>query len=171
VPSRSEVVLSTKVVFNDLTSVRPEKETQWITEAHALRCGLKVSRTILPDGDVDIPVRAMNTLSHPIKLQAGTIISDLEPVELCDSGGNDVRNVSTENDPVLVDIVNRADASVELEDRRRLMDLLTEFRGTFSRGENDLGRTDVVTHNIDTSEGRPVRQALRRHPPAHLDAI
>ena len=34
-----------------------------------------------------------------------------------------------------------------------------------------MGRTDVITHVIDTGDNRPVRQALRRQPPAHQQAI
>jgi len=35
----------------------------------------------------------------------------------------------------------------------------------------DMGRTSLVEHAIKTSNSRPVRQALRRHPVAHLDEI
>jgi hypothetical protein len=66
VPSRSEVVLPTKVVYNDLTETRVGEEPKWITEAQQLRSGLQVCRTVLPEGDIDIPVRVMNVLSHPI---------------------------------------------------------------------------------------------------------
>ena len=75
------------------------------------------------------------------------------------------------DDPVLLDLVNRVDKSVNPDDRRRLLELLKEYSGAFSQGENDLGRTDVVTHNIDTGDGRPIRQAWRRHPPLNQEAI
>ena len=41
----------------------------------------------------------------------------------------------------------------------------------FSRGTFDMGRTTLVEHSIDTGQNRPIRQALRRHPRAHLDEI
>jgi len=34
-----------------------------------------------------------------------------------------------------------------------------------------MGRTSLVEHAIETGNSRPVRQALRRHPVAHLDEI
>ena len=37
--------------------------------------------------------------------------------------------------------------------------------------EFDVGCTPVIEHHIDTGQHRPVRQALRRHPVAYLDAI
>ena len=68
-------------------------------------------------------------------------------------------------------MVNHVDPSVVPENRQKLLKLLSEFSGTFSHGVNDLGRTDVVSHSIDTGQGPPFRQPLRRYPPAHLDAI
>jgi hypothetical protein len=171
VPSRSEAVLPTKVVYNDLTEVRSGKEPRWVTEAQELRSGLQVCRTVLPESDIDIPVRVMNVLSHPITLQVGAVISALEPVDVCGSEGDAVGECCRGDDPVLLDLVNRVDKSVNPDDRRRLLELLKEYSGAFSQGENDLGRTDVVTHTIDTADGRPIRQALRRHPPLHQEAI
>jgi len=68
-------------------------------------------------------------------------------------------------------MVDNVDESVSDEDRRRLVSLLTEFSSAFSKDEDDLGWTDIVTHAIDTGDSKPVRQPPRRHPPAHLDAI
>ena len=117
-------------------------------------------RTVLSEGDIDIPVRVMNVLSHPIALQVGAVILALEPVDVCGSREDAVGACCRSDDPVLLDLVNRVDKSVNPDDRRRLLELLMEYSGAFSQGENDLGRTDVVTHTIDTGEGRPIHQAL-----------
>ena len=34
-----------------------------------------------------------------------------------------------------------------------------------------MGRTTLIEHTIDTGTHRPIRQAMRRHPRAHLDEI
>jgi hypothetical protein len=171
VPAKSEAVLLTKVVYNDLTQVRGGKELKWITEAQTLNCGLRVSRTLLPDGDVDIPVRTLNTLPRPIHLQAGMVMSTLEPVELCRPDVDGVEDATIEGDPILTELLSRVDPTVAEEDRQKLSSLLKEFSNTFSRGESDLGWTDIVVHDIDTGGNRPVRQSLRRHPPVHEVAI
>ena len=49
--------------------------------------------------------------------------------------------------------------------------ILRSHADVFSESENDLGLTDLVMHNIDIADAKPVRQQLRRHPPAHRDAI
>jgi len=74
-------------------------------------------------------------------------------------------------DSTVLGMVDNVDKSVSDEDRRRLMSLLTEFFSAFSKDENDLGWTDVITHAIDTGDSNPVRQPLRTHPPAHMVAI
>jgi transposase InsO family protein len=55
--------------------------------------------------------------------------------------------------------------------KERLRALLSEFRSVFSVNENDLGRTVLLSHGIDTGDAAPVRQQLRRHPPAHQEAL
>jgi len=52
-----------------------------------------------------------------------------------------------------------------------LKELLLRNRQAFSESEYDLGLTDIVTHRIDTGSAKPVRQQLRRYPPAHVEAI
>ena len=47
--------------------------------------------------------------------------------------------------------------------RRNLAELLTEFADVFSRGEDDVGRTDLIQHSIPTGpDVRPIKQPPRR---------
>jgi len=152
IPARTEVDVPTSVVYNDLAERYPKKHLCWSTDARVIKGGLQASRAVLPDGDVNIPVRILNAKGHSVTLPAGTVVSPLELVEVCsgasqceDNGGD------TEADSVLIDMVNRVDESVTVEERQQLLSLLREFGSTFSRNENDLGRTDVITHVIDTT--------------------
>ena len=63
--------------------------------------------------------------------------------------------------------------SSELTDqqRQRATDVIRSYEDIFSQNEYDIGRTHLVEHTIDTGDHRPMRQALRRHPIAHLDII
>jgi len=65
----------------------------------------------------------------------------------------------------------KVDETVPDEFKARLRQLLMRYSSVFSKDELDLGFTDLVTHRIDTGDARPVRQQLRRYPPAHLDVI
>ena len=65
-------------------------------------------------------------------------------------------------------IIQKVDPSVPDDFRFRLQAMSSEYSDVFSY---DLGRTDVVQHEIDTEGNRPFRQALRPHPRAHLPVI
>ena len=49
-------------------------------------------------------------------------------------------------------------------EQSRLLQLLLEFKDCFSLSENDVGRTDLIEHDIDTGEARPIRMRPRRLP-------
>ena len=45
----------------------------------------------------------------------------------------------------------------------KLASLFTAYQDVFSKGDNDVGRTDVMEHSIPLTEGtRPIRQPPRR---------
>jgi len=68
-------------------------------------------------------------------------------------------------------MVGKVDSGVSDRDKNRFMELLLEFSAAFSVSENELGRTSVAKHAIDTGEARPVRQRLRRQLPAYQEII
>ena len=45
-----------------------------------------------------------------------------------------------------------------------LEELIHDFAGVFSTSKQDLGRTDLVYHNIATGDAVPIKQASRRLP-------
>jgi hypothetical protein len=49
-------------------------------------------------------------------------------------------------------------------ERQGLDSLLNEFSEVFCSGNEDLGRTSLVYHKIDTGEANPIKQAPRRLP-------
>ena len=63
------------------------------------------------------------------------------------------------------------DLSVGRAERHQLSRLIDEFQDVFSQSEYDLGQTGIVKHTIDTADNSPIKQALRRHPPLHQQAI
>ena len=64
----------------------------------------------------------------------------------------------------LKELYEKSKTNLKQADRLKLMKCLTTFQDVFSRGDDDIGHTDVVRHNIDTGGTRRVRQRPRRHP-------
>ena len=68
-------------------------------------------------------------------------------------------------------LVDGVDDSITENACLALEAILMKHAGVFSQNENDLGKTDIIMHHVDTGDVRPDRQPLRRFPPAHVEAI
>jgi len=162
--------LSTLVQYSDLSGLKKNEPVSWVKEAREVTAGTCVSRSLLPDHDEDVPVRVINVTKNPVVVKDGTIVSDLDSAQVCATQNETTASVQGPGS-TLLGMVDNVDKSVSDEDQRRLVSLLTEFSSAFSKDENDLGWTDVITHAIDTRDSKPVRQPLPKHLPAHMVAI
>ena len=188
VPPRSQVDLPCKVVLHG--GFRNTDGTCWSTKPVSVRSGVYVARTLAPsDRLINIPVRVMNVREQTHVIHAGTVISDLEPLSViestadmeelnlvpgCDNAAftNSTSSLLSSEVPDYIEkLLNDVDDAVPESAIIELRELLLNNRHVFSESENDLGHTDVVVHHIDTDSARPVRQQLRRFPPAHRKAI
>jgi hypothetical protein len=186
IPPRAETNLITKVAIRG----RPDclGDVQWSTESTQLAAGVRVARTLIPtDRFAGVPVRAVNLLSEPITIKAGTLVADLHPVSvvheteqrIVSAGDRDglKRDVAfrhqeqNQGREIAQKLIDQVHGSVSESTMIALHDLLMQHADVFSQSENDLGCTTMMTHSIDTGSARPVRQQLRRYPPAHLEAI
>ena len=169
IPPRSECLLMSNVVYRSLSEACLTEEDEWMTENNEPVRGLHVSHTLVPSGACHVPVRLMNSTVSPITLRARTVVADINPVRPVDA--NRVYNTAESYTEIIDDLIARVSPEVSESCREQLRSLLDRFKGTFSTGCNDLGSTSVVSHDIDTGEAKPIRQSLRRYPPAHLQAI
>ena len=64
----------------------------------------------------------------------------------------------------LDDIYKRASTEVDEQYHPQIADLLNKYEDVFSKGDDDIGRTDAVTHSIHTTCAAPIRQRPRRPP-------
>jgi len=74
-------------------------------------------------------------------------------------------NVQTESGDVpfhLKKLYTETVKSCSAEESKAIASLLNHYESAFSRGEYDLGRTDLVEHEIDTGDSPPIRQRPRR---------
>ncbi len=55
--------------------------------------------------------------------------------------------------PLMQDLAD----NLTLHEREELAAAIYEYRDVFNSGPADIGRTDHVTHTIDTGEHRPIR--------------
>jgi hypothetical protein len=162
-----------------ITSPRRVK-SNWALESRQIQNGVYIARTLLPEVHRGLIVRMVNTKSEPDVLKRGTFLGKMTPADVIqsdeihsESGDENVEPVSV-NEAVLktVDgLVNGLSEDLETEQAQQVRNLLLQFSDILSLNEYDVGRTTLVEHTIDTGDHRPLRQALRRHPQAHLQAI
>jgi transposase InsO family protein len=171
VPPSSEMEVSTYLQCKTLNCAKDTSGSTWIAEPRVAQPGVVTARAVVPDRVVDIPMRVININSQPAALKKGCLMAELHPAEIIEA--NPVTNqADSESLPsVLEELVDKVDPSVPESVVRDLQELLIEYQSAFSIGPDDLGRTDLVVHTIDTGDAPPFRQPLRRHPIAYQAAV
>ena len=164
VPARSEVNLVARVIYGDLALY----DGDWITRPSQLPGRLMVARTLVANQGNTVFVRVLNHTDKEVVLDQGTSICDLEEVPTMPALEEEL--TTKEEDPIQL-LLQAVDSSVSDSEKTELAVLLEKYRHVFSQGPLDMGRTDVVQHEIDTGDNKPVRQALRPQPLAMLPMI
>jgi hypothetical protein len=63
----------------------------------------------------------------------------------------------------LVDLYEKSSVALNTEQRQQLASLLIKYASSFSTSSTDIGCTDIVSHEINTGDAKPIQQPLRRH--------
>ena len=140
---------------------------------------IMIARSVVTVGDqVLIPV--CNLGSRRRKVKVGTVIASVSPVEICKEStdsqvymANEADNghSSTENKPTkskvpdfLQDLLAESVNCVPPQYAPQVEALLLKYADVFSSTDEDIGRTNLVKHNIDTGLSPPIRERPRRLP-------
>ncbi len=171
VPSRSEAVLSGKMMFDHIGKEGCVGMVDLITRPGVMDNGLYFARVVVPHHCTNVPVRLLNVTERDITLKKGAVLSDLESVTVLPARKEPPAAEAEAGEQWKEELMSRVSREVEGGNRRELRSLLTEYADCFSKSEFDLGRTTLVTHQIDTGDSRPIRQTLRRQPLRVVDEI
>ena len=115
--------------------------------------GLLIGKTLVDLQQERVPVRVLNLSDQPRKLKSGSGLAICELVECVLTSRACVR----ENVPVcelpkyVKPLYERSVTNLQPYQQKLLYNLLQEYAHLFSRGAEDLGRTDIVKHRIDGS--------------------
>ena len=82
-----------------------------------------------------------------------------------------VFEVSTEVPEHVRELYNNSTRGLTTQQKNRLASLLTEYQDRFAKHSDDVGRTTLLKHHIDTGDSPPVRQRCRRFAKCHIEAI
>lgn len=164
IPGRTEIVVKAKIT--------KKMEGEVIVEPNEnlhSRTGITGARVLAKVHEDTVPVRLVNCNAEAVKLAKGL------KVVHCEAMMSNIDNLASKT-------VAQADVDGGLRDGEasqlfdfsrcalngsqlnELKTLINEYSDIISKNADDLGRTNVVTHKIDTGSARPIKQAPRRLP-------
>ena len=144
-----------------------------------LPAGLLVSSCLVRvlRGTVFVPV--VNVGTEAVLLYPRTTLGSLaeaQIVSLPDGVTEDRATLASMNSQAVLPSMPDRIASLELpalidQDREKVRSLLQDYESVFATHENDLGCTNLLSHDIPLVDEVPVRQRYRRIPPSEYEAV
>ena len=152
-----------------------------------------VGKALIDTTKGEVPVRVLNPWEEPIEVFGGTDIALAQPVlgvesvvkeedfitDLVNQVSQGRGQVSPQEKSALVGVysgpfpshlqvlLDRSSGELETKQLSARRQVIWNFQSVFSSGPNDLGRTGVIRHKIDTGDNKPVKLPPRRVP-VHL---
>ncbi len=129
---------------------------EWVVEPHEVRTGVIGPRMLIAAQDIHTALPLVNLSDSSCIIQAGELLGIAERVDVCDDSTNSAtshcRQFSrrTSNVDHVQCVIDALPASLSAVERRRATNLIVDHADLFSRSENDLGRTNLVKHSINT---------------------
>lgn len=178
VPPNSEVLVPGDLALpyseNDLGLVVPRAE---LTERYQIA---GASELVKVSSTNSVPIRLLNPTTQPVRIyrrtrlgQFSLVPSDIATFELlqAEQEAEKEREVPTavDTDPSSPLDINSEGLTDDQQDRLRA--LLAEYDDIFAYSPDQLGRSSVVKHTIDTGDNPPIRLRSYRTTPANKEEI
>ena len=130
-----------------------------------------------------VPVRLFNISAKVVTIQPKSSICELQEVNVLRSAPlhkketpttEDVRvnqHTASKQEPVQTPKINLNDTKLDNEQKKAVHEFLSRWHHIFSKGSTDLGRTDLVQHEIHLDNEQPFKEPYRRIPPALIQEV
>ena len=130
---------------------------------------LLLARVVAQPKENMLPVRVVNLSPTPVTLYQNTSVgtfSQLEGSALEPASCNRLATKKTQGQtkPMVSEQFDLDTMDLSSPQKSKLANLLDEFSDIFSSGPEDIGRTGIVKHQIDTGNHPPIKQPPRRVP-------
>ena len=150
----------------------PAEGGPWLIEGVQQR--FLVARSVVIPADDIIPVRIANTSTLPVTLHQGMKVATAELVD--DTHINGVLETDAEHQLTTNNeegMILKVPLSAELTEtqREKFFALLSHYDNVLAKCPEDLGRTSILSHRIETGEVQPIRQQVRRVPLPHRGIV
>ncbi|KAG9298090.1 hypothetical protein G9A89_004954 [Geosiphon pyriformis] len=140
--------------------------TQQIFESNEQVClehNISIPNIYIPEGTKKVQVTFYNPNNYPIILLNNLEIGVIHIPDFSEIIGHSIpkinSNPSSENYHVVMEKLSRINmGQLESQQQTQLKELIAEFADIFAENNNDLGRTNLVQHQIYTEDAKPRRQ-------------
>ncbi|MEW8092744.1 MAG: reverse transcriptase domain-containing protein [Candidatus Thiodiazotropha endolucinida] len=164
IPANTETLLHCKV---DQPFIRKEQTCSVEPANYLTSKGCFVARTLVdPDCD-DVVMSVVNLSDQTVKLNQNSVLGKLEDVESIYSGqSHSSTNLSSSKElPKHLHILTEnASPKLSADEKQKLSDLLIQYQDIFIPPDGTLGHTDLVEHEIETGDHKPIKIPPRRIP-------
>ena len=171
-PPRSMLDIVTDVQVTSLPRIGTDEH--WYSQATAVKEGVYVANTLIESNKLkDVRVRLLNVNNKEVCLEDGMTISELEPV-MMETNKNEKSTLTSKIDKfaqIKEKFLRELDGSLNERLIAQIESVLNNYQDVFCVEDEEMGRTNVVRHHIDTAEARPIKQQLRRYPPLYRKVI
>ena len=162
IAARETFTIGAMSEMETMGEMQSDCEGTWITEAkQPRRTQVVVARAIVTPQGGRVPMRLLNPKSEPLTIYKGTrlaIAEPIDPVEIIGSLDKEcISQVDPGKDRVPESIMESIPANLTDHEAKQLLTVLTQYAHIFSTNSNDLGRTNILSHRIETT-GAPIRQ-------------
>ena len=167
-PPRAEVIVKGKICASDDGRLPSRIGMIEPIESFARSNAGIVAKTLVRSQEI-VPVRILNPLSEAQTIHPGTIIGTLSPIEKVVSSSFNIDEISCKKSchdipSHIKDLYEKCTSDLGIEDKQKAKALLLRYAHLFSTSDEDVGRTDLVKHKINTGDKDPFKQAPRRLP-------
>ena len=143
-------------------------QTWLLQECRTKQLPVKIANGLVNSTCDQVPVRVLNPSPDSRVVYKGTKIATVEgvndePRQTILAVQPEAREVSRTKRQALSKMMEKCASDLGAEQKEQLLQLLIEFADIFA-DEGELGRTDRITHNIDTGSAPLIRQPVRRVP-------
>ena len=138
------------------------------------------SELVCVSEDGTVPVRMINPSFQPVKIYRRTRLGDFEEVHstIDTFELNSIEHSNSSPSPTVVeshrdysDLPDLSDSVLSDGDKVKFKDLFRKYRDVFAFSDDQLGRTSLVQHTIDTGDAAPIKQRPYRTTPENKQEI
>ena len=157
IPAASEVEVKARVCA-------PSDKHIWMVEGKSARLPIRVARALVRPQNNLIPLRIVNTTLTPVTIYKGSTVAQ---AECMDEANINVVSEKTEdeaigpadwNPKVCSSLEGMLPKDINKDHEEKILALLELYADVIAIGDNGLGRTGILRHNIDTGNASPICQ-------------